>query len=565
MVYGSQNLLMNLLRIILLLCFIPFAYAEKEAPVKWSGNLYKIIYDFNQEFDKFSKKICTSGVEKKYWDLLKDYRGQGFYLPKLDDDIDRKAINKNIHHFERKLVYIMDLQKRLEAQKSFPNFNLIFKELDDLTKQLPNLKKLYRAEIRAEQKERILKESRRVLIRFKKQFDIFMDHIFFLKSYNFPNDYLRYRATYEHYRYNVEDDKKANETFFYRKIVEDGAMDPDRTRSDKFTRTTLDTLYLNIQKEENFISEVVRYDLYWIKNSIDRILERGKKAQIKRLQEWHARTLKSYEFYREIIKTTNKKKAKFLVQKENASSDKLKNYVYQKQAEVYEYWASKSELFKALYVLETILVNEVGVLDGQFALERQSVAQVVINRYYDDYYNQLSEKQILYDFINKDIDKDDELWLNVLFRVGEFSFTYHYISAVSKIFCPDMSPRGKEIRNKNLKIILKVLKGYDGSFEAYRYFSRISMLGKIDMSTVWTGYRRLPEMVGYESQNQQKLMRLYLADKYQYLYTFVDKRNVEFTVVEIDDESYSMRWQKGKPVFYDYRNPHLFAYFSKKN
>ena len=36
------------------------------------------------------------------------------------------------------------------------------------------------------------------------------------------------------------------------------------------------------------------------------------------------------------------------------------------------------------------------------------------------------------------------------------------------------------------------------------YFSRISMLGKIDMSTVWTGYNRMPEMVGYQSKNQRR-------------------------------------------------------------
>lgn len=550
---------------LILFIYVPVLKAEKEPPVKWSGNMYKIILDFNKEFNKFSKTVCRPGEEKKYWDLLKDYRGQGYYLPKLEDDVDRKAIKKNISHFQRKLVHILDMKTKLEAQKSFPKFSVIYADLDQTVKQLLNLKKLYRSELLAENKDKILKESRRHLIRFKKQFDLFMSHIYFMKSYNFPNNFLQYRADFEYNKYKVENIKKANEIFFFRRIVEDGAMDPNRTYSDKFTRTTLDTLYLNVHNEKDFISEKVRYDLAWIERSVEKILSRGKRIQISRLDEWHKRTQKSYEFYRDIIKTKSKDKAKALIKSKNESTALLKDFVYKKQGEVYNYWAGKSDLFKALYVLETILVNEVGVLDGKFALERMSVAQVVMNRFYDDFYNQLNEDQSIIKYIDEDkIDIDDEYWLNVLFKTGEFSFTYHYISAVSKIFCPDMSSRGKSVRSQNLKVILKVLKNYNGSFKAFRYFSRISMLGKIDMSTVWTGYSRLPEMVGYESSNQRRLMRFYFADRYQYLYSFIDEKNVEYTVVEIDKKSYSMRWQKGKPVFYDYRNPHLFAYFSKK-
>ena len=556
--------ILNKLYLIILILFSFNSFAEQDPPVKWSGNMYKIIIDFNKEFKNFSNKICKPGVEKKYWDLLRDYRGQGYYLPKLGDDIDRRAIKKNISHFQRKLVHILDMKNKLEKQKDYPQFDFIYASLGETVKQLLNLKKMYRAELLQDKKAKILKESRRHLIRFKKQFDIFVDHIYFMKSYNFPNNYLQYRADFEYNKYKVENLKKSNEIFFFRRIVEDGAMDPNRNYSDKFTRTTLDTLYLNVHKEKDFISEKVRYDLAWIERSIKKIINRGKKVQISRLGEWHRRTQKSYEFYRDIIKTTSKAKAKALIKKENDSTAVLKDYVYRKQAEVYNYWATKSELFKALFVLETILINEVGVLDGKFALERKSVSQVVMNRYYDDFYNQLNEDQSIIKYIGEDVDIDDEYWLNVLFKTGEFSFTYHYISAVSKIFCPNMSSRGRSIRSKNLKIILKELKNYDGSFQAFRYFSRISMLGKIDMSTVWTGYDRLPEMAGYESKNQRRLMRFYLADRYQYLYNFVDKKQVEYTVVEIDGKPYSMRWQKGKPVFYDYRNPHLFAYFSKK-
>ena len=243
---------------------------------------------------------------------------------------------------------------------------------------------------------------------------------------------------------------------------------------------------------------------------------------------------------------------------------KLKDFIYRKQGESYNFWANQSELHKAMFSLETILVHEVGVIDGKYGLERTHVGKVVLNRYFDDFYNQLESDQYINKYITKSIDTKKEKWLNVLFKVGEFSFTYYYIPAVAGIHCPDMSRRGQNIRNKNLKLALKVMRSHDGDFKAFRYFSRISMLGKIDMSSVWTAYERLPEMPGYKSSYQKKLSRYYKADKYQYLYSFRDSKKVEYQVVKIESKTYSMTWRKGQTVFYDYRNPHLFAYFSKK-
>ncbi len=553
--------------IFFIILFLSTAYSETKAPVSWSGNKYVIIKKHNDLFKKFSKSTCKPGDERKYIKLLKAYRGEGFYLPKINDDIDRDAIKKNLYHFKKKSKFIAKMIDRLKKDKEFPNFALIHKDIDELVDELLLLKKQSYQALRPNKKKKILKESRLKLIVLKKQFDIFLNNIYFMKSYNFPNDFLSLRERYEEEKYKTSTRAKklSNQIFFFRKIVEDGALNPDRTRPDKYIRTALDTLYLSIQKEKDFISENVRYDLEWIERRLEKIIEKGKTYQLKRLEEWKGRTDENHDFYSELIKIKNKNKARFLVKKQNEASHKLQEFVYNKEAETYEFWSKQSELSKALYTLETIIVNEVGVIDGKFGLERRSVAEVVINRYYDDFYNQLESDQILVEHISKDIEIKKQLWLNVLFKVGEFSFTYHYIPAVSQIFCPDMSRRGRAIRKKNLKIALDALKEYDGSFKAFRYFSRISMLGKIDMSSVWTDYQRLPEMVGYKSIHQAKLARYYHSDKYKYLYQFVDKDNIQYTVVKIKDKTYSMRWAKGRPVFYDYRNPHLFAYFSKKN
>lgn len=552
--------------IILSLSFSSLSYGEYEKPLKWSGNIYKIIKDFNVVHKKFFKQVCTPKDQPTYINLLRQYRGQGYYLPKLDGGIDRSAIIKNLHYYKRKLKFIDSTIEKLEKTKEFPKFGLLQYELDRIVVNLLNLKKQHQQALKPERKMKILRESRVEILRLKKQFEIFTEQVFFLKSFGFPNDYLAHRRDYEKYKdlEGRKNKKKANQIFFYRKIVEDGAYDPDKSRPDKYLRTALDTLYLSIKKEKDFISENVRYDLEWFEKRMERVLDRGKRVHLARLKEWKGRTESNFKFYQELIQTKNKKKARFLVQKENDASLKLKEFVYKKQAEVYDFWSKQSELNKALFSLETILVHEVGVIDGTHGLERSSVARVVLNRYYDDFYNQLEENQQIYKYISKDVDKEKEKWLNVLFKVGEFSFTYHYIPAVAGIHCPDMSRRGRGVREKNLKIALKAIREYEGDFKAFRYFSRISMMGKIDMSTVWTDYDRLPEMVGYKSTHQNKLVRYYFADKYQFLYSFVDERGVEYSVLKIDDRSYSMRWVKGAPEFYDYRNPHLFAYFSKK-
>ena len=526
--------------------------------------MYKIISDFNKRFNAISKQTCSPGDEAKYYQLLRNYRGQGYYLPKVGDDIDRKAIKSSIHHFVKKMKFIKETQKRLIHLSPFPKYELIQSEIGATVDDLLKLKKDYHEEIRKEEKDRILKTSQAKLRLLKKQYDIFMDKLFFFKSYNYPNNYLENRRRFEHFKYTKKNIRKSNEVFFYRKITEDGALDPDLRRPDKYLRTTLDTLHLSIQKEKDFLSENVRYDLEWVWRKIKRSLARGKEIHIKRLDEWYNRTRDNHNFYTDIIKTKNKNKSKFIVKKENEASRKLRDFVYKKQAKVYELWQKESELNKALYSLETIIINEVGVLDGEHGLERAAVAQVVLNRYFDEFYSTLDKNQEMYQYIDPKIKTEKEKWLNVLFKVGEFSFTYHYIPGAVKIFCPDMSRRGKGIRDKNLKISLKAIKNYDKSFDAFRYYSRISMLGKIDMTTIWTDYERIPELLGYKSHHQRRLMNYYLADKYKYYYSFIDAKGIEYNVVHIDDKTYSMRWIKGKPVFYDYRNPHLFAYFSKK-
>lgn len=550
------------LSLIFTLLFTVSAYSK--VPLEWSGNMYKIIYDYNKVHKKFFKNSCGNGEDAKYYKLLKKYRSQSNYLPKYKNDIDRHAIKSNLIYLKRKKQFIAKKIQKLVKLNEYPVYGLLIKEVEESIHKLLKHKKDFHYALTDLDKKKHRKLSRNEIHKLKNSFKIFSDQLFFLKSYGFPNDFLKYRKKYEDYK-NSGQKKLANKTFFYRKIIEDGAYDPNHTRPDKYIRSTMDTLFLNIHNEGDFLTESIRYDIEWFSKRVKNILKRGKKIQISRLKEWKERTDSSYKFYKELIKIKNKNKAKFLVAKENEASQKMKEFVYSKQAKAYEFWSKQSVLNKALYSLETILYNEVGVIDGPYGLERSAVAKVVLNRYFDSFYNQLDPNQWMLRYINPKIETKNEKWLNVLFRIGEFSFTYHYIPAVVETFCPSMTKRSRKIRNKNLKISLKAIKSFEkDKFEGMRYFSRISMLGKIDMSSVWSSYSRLPEMVGYESSNQRKLLSYYLGDKYEFLYTFTASDKTEYTVIKTDLGIFAMKWSRGMPRFYDYRDPQLFAYFKKK-
>lgn len=561
----------SLLHSLVCLCgaasFVLSAPVYGDELVAWTGNLYKRAHEYKTTHDKFSKEVCSGGADQKYNRYLRKYRGTGFYLPLLGNDIDRGAIKKNLPKFKEKLAFIENTKKKLEKSETLPNFIMISEPLAQNLRKLLGYKKVYSQGIESDKKEKLRKKSNEELDKLRKNFEAFLEHVYFLKSYNFPNNHLENRRQYELYkdREDLKSRKKSNELFFMRKIVEDGTYNSEHGGSDLFLRSTLDSLYLAIQKEKDFISENLRYDLDWALRVVESVLSRSHSEQVERLEEWGRRTKANLAFYQDIIKIQNRKKADKMVKDKNDASIKLKEFVYTKQAEVYKWWKDKPELMRALFVLETILFNEVGRVDGKDALERVDVAQIVLNRLNDPFYSTLDPNQELVKHLGMSAEEYSQYkWLNTLFRVGEFSFTYHYISSVVKIFCPDMSRVGKNLRAKNVKISLKALKNHRKEFNVLRYFSRVSMLGKIDMSTVWFDYEKYPERPGYEITNQRQLIRLFLAGKYQYLYSFVDPEGVGFQVVKIGDDTYSVKWKRGRPNFHKYRDPHLFKYFIKK-
>jgi hypothetical protein len=221
-----------------------------------------------------------------------------------------------------------------------------------------------------------------------------------------------------------------------------------------------------------------------------------------------------------------------------------------------------------LYVFDQILLHEVGNATISNFRDREDVAQVVINSRFDPDLSVLDDDEQLYDYltaqgISEKILKQPS-WLNVMFKELRFSFTLYYIPAVHHVFCPDFYRTAEVTRIKNLNLITEILREPRLDFHAIRYYSRWSMIGRIDMEHVWKGFQLIPERVGARYTDDKWLKRAVTNSKYRYLYTFTDLYGVQHHALEIGNKTYAMRGSLEKPDFYAYRDPHKFRFFEKK-
>ncbi len=526
-------------------------------------------------FEKFRKQVCVPKAEEKFNEHLRAYRGQGYWIPELNDDVDVASITVLLPEIEKKMKWIQDERKKLE-KGTFPKPEVTGK-VRNILRTLLDLKK---NELSSDESVKVKsrKDSLKLLTTLQHEFSVLMKRISFVTNHAFPVDHLKNRKVFDQYRESEEPNsvKIANYTFLYRKIVEDGAWNKEHTSSDIYLRTTLDTLAFELKEHDFYLSEDARYDLEFVLSKIESELGKGKAKMVERLTEWDERTNKLYAFYQSLTKPENQKPIEIagvkttpnreLIKEHNRATEELKEYVYTKQAEVYKHWLNQPELTRAIFVLETILLNEVGGVDGEDALERIDVARVVMNRLDKPKYLAIGKKEFLYPYLKKNMTDNQlksERWLNALFKQGEFSFTYYYMSGVPKIFCPDLAPGAKKLRKQNVDIALRVLKEKDNALKATRYFSRSSMIGRIHMDSVWEDYVPYPERPGLLAKGQEKLRRAFTEGDYTYLYSYLDPDKRHFEVVQIKGDMFAIGEEKGIKLFFHHRNPHYFRYFTK--
>ncbi|MDA9793331.1 hypothetical protein N9B72_01975, partial [Bacteriovoracaceae bacterium] len=350
----------------------------------------KVLRDYFKVQKKFFKKSCHPHFEKKYYKLLRDYRGHGFYLPEIDGKVDIETINKFIPLLRMKRRWASQMEKKLKRMKNWPYYKALTQNLRDVVKTLLEVKKQHFLAITQQRKEELKLISSKQVVLFKKYFDLLLKQIPFFLGFQHPVDHLLNRKNYADLKDSdvIENKKIANEVFFLRKILEDGALDDNHTKPDKFMRSTLDTLTLRIPKMYDFIDETIRYDLDYILRKIKKQLKRGRRAHIKRFKSWENRVLKTLLFYKKIVQNdklavaanTNTNANAKLIRKKLQANKTLREFIYKNQSDTYLFWRNQSQRNKALFVTETILFNEVGAIDGPDALERIDVAKVVRNR-----------------------------------------------------------------------------------------------------------------------------------------------------------------------------------------
>jgi hypothetical protein len=210
------------------------------------------------------------------------------------------------------------------------------------------------------------------------------------------------------------------------------------------------------------------------------------------------------------------------------------------------------------------LLHEVGPLDP-LELEKSWVGQVVINRINKPGYEHLKEQEELAVQLRKMGLDPNDLWLNVLFRKGEFSFTYFFLPSSLRVFCVDHSPSAKNLRNQNIKLSIHILRHADMPdrlIEAQRYFSRVSMLGRIDMGKIWTNYAPVEERPGKGMiPTMEQIHCINEGTKcYRYLYNFFWQGDPYF-VIEMLGGKVVWRRDSGRNYFWTVRDLDLFQFF----
>ncbi len=235
-------------------------------------------------------------------------------------------------------------------------------------------------------------------------------------------------------------------------------------------------------------------------------------------------------------------------------------------AKVYSYWLKQPDVLRNLFVLETILMHEVGGTDP-IGDQRKKVTEVVLNRVNNKDYHFLRSSDPWEKLLGTNLRDKKHWWLNVMYRRGEFSFMHFFMHSSYKVFCPEVTIPINRLRESNLKIAMEVLKSYEPlglDSNIYRYFSRVSMLGRIDMTSVWSPpFELVEEAPGsrLEASEEAKLLKLWNQGHWKYLYSF--KVGLQtYRIFELEGKLWVALWEKSTPgQFYHYLDRDYFKFF----
>jgi hypothetical protein len=515
---------------------------------------------YQKKLIEFKHLICPIGTNETFDRLFKLYRGDGQFVPLLlDGSLDEKTIEASLPIYLEKEKWLNEQIEKLQALKKA---NMLYRKLQQLQHQFFSLIKGQKT---LKQNKDIPRnpEPIKMFAKFKIDFNEFIISATHIRSFHYPVNHYELRKEYDVFK-NKNDIVSANKIYLFRKIVEDGAQGKDGSMLDLYHRANIDNIHWQFLKS-NELDEKLIYDLNDFFQSSKRSLSRSVDWHLERFFEWKNRNKKNIAFYNTLL--SDEKIPDELLKSRSKALNDLQSFSMEKMAQTYEFWAEQNIELQKMFVLETILFNEVGNTDLPHNLEKKDVARVVCKREETKKYYSLSDSDPIYKALGEGARKmaKSRGWLNVLFKYGEFSFTHFFMSGNKFIYCSDVSYVGKKLHDDVLKIIKDDPCLNLEDFKALRYFSRAAMIGRIDMEELWTeGYVAQSPAAGppltKKKQNQLKKQTLYkiteistISGQTYTLYTHITNNDLE-----------NYLYHPITKQFHYYRNPHFFRYFGPR-
>ncbi len=501
-----------------------------------------------------SALTCSPNDLQKYNKLKEEFRDTGFYVPYRTGLVDKEALRRNQNLLKEKITWINKLSQRLSRNLKKEDITFTLESMQNSIDK--NLELKYKKEIKFQYGVKLVNSAKNSIDNIKKSFYELEDKLFYLFGFSYPVNHLQNRAVYEDFKAK-KDYLNKNISFVRRKILEDG-VSTGRGRDTLF-RTSLDTIRLKLNKTFVFLDDDLRYDLEWLIGQLKKKKKYSNKRQyLSGIKKWRIKSQEQFDFYNKLIFSPHKKEKK----DKSFSVEKFKDFVYGQEGKVYSYLATLPDIYRKAYLLETMLYNEVGSLDPD-GIDKYDVLKTFFNRTITSPFNNLSSNDSIYKHI-KGLNTSKYPWSNTLFRTGEYSFTYHYISSVKNIFCPPMSDWSNALRDKNLKISVDFINSHNADRDKQKpfyYFSRVSMLGRINMAEIWhKNNDSLSTIVGKKIYNAA-LSEKIKNENFRYLFKFKQSGS-EYMAIDIQKENYVVELVSKQ--IYSFRDPNIFKFFARR-
>jgi hypothetical protein len=572
-----------------------------------------LAWNIKEEFQKYEKNIaesyrvlCDSTSLNLARSLLKEYQRFQLYIP-VDDktqDLSKEVIQKFLPKYQKKIEWIQHLITLKQTKSQIRKLLVDLEELKTLVENLIEYKEHMYFSVIGEkyyQNPSQIQITSALQLRKKlkeKYFEIIAKFPR-LHSFEHPVDLESLRSDYENLKLKGgrENILKSQEIYFYRKMVEDGAgiwsESLKKLQSPDYQlRALINTLHFRLDRDESILLDKQYYptfypidddeqmDVLYLVEILKSKLNDSETEENLKLQNWKKIVEEQLDRYQLLLKEPNRFKDENLLKK--TAQDQLKKLVAEKQSQAFKFWSSKGLWQEVLYVMEQIIVNEVGNIDTERRDESEEILRILYRRVNHPKYSKMRKSQLLMkSLLEKKLTIDQvnhHKWLSSLFREGEFSFTYFFIPANENLWCQPNHSVSKNIRQwlfqfleKNYlefqkPVFLPTSQSIEQEKMQYkmRYFSRLSMLGRMNIAKTWKDYKQNPIQVGKLIENQKIYQIRKKQKKLKYKHHFFSEDGNLYIIFE--DKASKKRdpfilYNHSKKQYYQYRNTHYFRYF----